>query len=444
MRKILATLLVSVFCLGLLGGMTFFAETAELIPAEAAPTVLAPDTATLTGDVEIATVGGVTYHNFGNNNSDLAVSYAVNVDHAGDYYLGILYNIGSNTTRQLNLSVNEGTAETLTFTRNSNAWGDKTENVRWTYRIASISLEKGANTIKLAMNGTASAPMISSLTLWTAEEWLTANDNPTIDSASAVSYETGFDGIGYDVGSDPGTIAWDVDIAVPGTYKISVAYSTPNENASRPIEVLLNGTKVASINRPISGNGYGSAWAIVTTEEIKIEAGENTVAMGVNGSAILGAVRLELVDSDIPESQSVDLTVNYQEREAAGTVYSLDVTWEDSDFTFNYTAGQQGAWNPAEHEYSQTANAGWTDDDLSVKVVNHSNAAVNVSISIHDADANDDLTVTADKQTYTLATAENTAVQDAPEVEFILTIAGTPTQALDTVATATLTFAAGE
>ncbi len=148
----------------------------------------------------------------------------------------------------------------------------------------------------------------------------------------------------------------------------------------------------------------------------------------------------ESADDSI-KSENKDLSVNYHDVSASGTVYSLDLVWENDDVTFNYVAGEQGAWNPADHTFSETANAGWEDDDLKVTVVNHSNAPVTASVEISDADADDGLSVTSDKAAETLPTAEGTSYGNAPKADFILTVTGTPEAAVTKVATATVSFA---
>lgn len=146
---------------------------------------------------------------------------------------------------------------------------------------------------------------------------------------------------------------------------------------------------------------------------------------------------------DLPTS-SKDLTVSYAGVSAAGTVYCLDMIWENSDFTFNYVGGTQGSWNPGNHTFGEITGADWEDDDLVVTVVNHSNAAVEISMEITDGDEKDNLIVTSDRATETLVTAEGTTYENAPKVDFTLTIDGTPTESVTKVATATLIFAAAE
>lgn len=55
----------------------------------------------------------------------------------------------------------------------------------------------------------------------------------------------------------------------------------------------------------------------------------------------------------------------------ASIIYNVDIEWESMTFTYNKTAG---TWNPVSHTYD--GNPGWQDDDATITVTNHSNAAV--------------------------------------------------------------------
>lgn len=445
MRKILATLLAAALCLTLLGGLSFSAATVNdftVGTADSAVVSLAKDAQrhaacdpSMSTDQYVNPVNATT--------GDLA-TYAFNVEAAGDYYVGILYN-SATTGRYLNVSVNGGTAAGIEFLKNSGAWGDKTNGL-WYYHIIRATFVAGANTVKLSLDGTNKGVMVSDITAWPVSEWLTYADNPTTsgEQYSLVDCASSFDGKCFNAGNKTATVTWNVAIATPGTYRISVPYSSTRSSVPN-YAVSINGSVVDNDNVITSTSSYGSAWGMLESEEFYLDAGVNVpVTLSWDGGAYLGGVRLELVESALPDSQMKDLTVSYTDETASGTVYSLDVTWENDDFVFDYNAGVQGEWNPEDHTFGETANAGWTDKDLTVTVVNHSNAAVKATLTVTDADATDPLTVTADKSEATLPTAENTAVADAPSVVYTLTINGTPSAAVAKVATATLSFAAGE
>ncbi len=156
--------------------------------------------------------------------------------------------------------------------------------------------------------------------------------------------------------------------------------------------------------------------------------------------ALVATLSLASFAATVPSSEGKDLAVGYTEMTAAGTVYSVTVTWDD-DLAFDYTAGTQGAWNPEDHSYGETTGAQWTDNDVNVTVTNHSNAKVTATLTL--SDKADGFTFNGEG-TETLASAVNTAVAEAPAVTFTVTVSGTPTAAVAKVATATVSLAAAE
>lgn len=99
-------------------------------------------------------------------------------------------------------------------------------------------------------------------------------------------------------------------------------------------------------------------------------------------------------------------------------VYQVVVEWDD--MTFNYNAG---AWDPETLSYAQNA---WVDEDVSITVTNRSNAGVNVTSSLVANAEVYGLTVTPDKTTFPLATAENCDESSLPNDTFTYTVSGTP------------------
>ena len=236
MKKYLSLLLILALCCGISVGMSLTASAEEafavgtagsvitLLPADGTPSESPKPTDS--NPFGIKTTHDVTYWNFGGGGDGRSVAFEFEAPAAGDYYLAINYN--SANTRTLLVTVNDGEAQALSFARNSDVWGDNaaSSKVYWNNYIVKVTLVEGSNRLVLGMKGTSGAPMFSALTLWPVSEWLTSVDNPTVDSAKTVASDSAFDGFGFDVGSDLGSVTWDVKIATPGTYKISIAYST--------------------------------------------------------------------------------------------------------------------------------------------------------------------------------------------------------------------------
>ncbi len=150
----------------------------------------------------------------------------------------------------------------------------------------------------------------------------------------------------------------------------------------------------------------------------------------------------EPVGGETIKSESEDLTVIYNDRQPADKVYLLDISWDGDDFAFDYDAGSQGVWTPSSHTYEGGEEGKWVKKTINVTVVNHSNGAVNVAIGVQNF--SDKVTVSADKSALTLPTAEGTPVNDAPTESVTFTADGTPTEAIDKVATVTIALSAAD
>ncbi len=381
---------------------------------------------------------GVTFVDF--NNCQGSLDFTVNAPTAGEYYVSVGFSTGN--SRSFGLSVGETDYGTFAVTKNGSWYAVNS------YYTVKVVLADGNNTVKVYHpGGTAAIPCISGLMVASASEWLTAADNPTLTGAAAAKTEKpfAFDQTVFDVGNAAGTVTWNVTVPVSGTYKATFPYASGE--SSSPISLLVAEETVMTTGGRVTSGGYEVGMKFLTSEEFYLDAGENVpVTLSWSGGAYLSGVRLELVeaDSDGTISESKDLTVSYSPTAQAGTVYSVDILWENDDFNFDYSAGNQGGWDPQTHQYGAVTGAAWTDSDLKVTVVNHSNAAVKATMAVVDADAEDGVSVTSDKAEETLLTAENTAVENAPSVVYTLTAEGTPTKASDKIATATISLAKAE
>lgn len=113
-------------------------------------------------------------------------------------------------------------------------------------------------------------------------------------------------------------------------------------------------------------------------------------------------------------SQDIDMTVNYQEPEAA-VVYTVDIQWEEMVFSLERTSAK--VWNAESHQYEYVNNtaqfAQGEDGSRTITVTNHSNAAIGAKLTVltdegwEAALTNADFTcaAVADKGTATTGTA---------------------------------------
>ena len=379
---------------------------------------------------------GGSYLDF--NNCYGSVNFTVTVPNAGEYYLAIGYNTGNE--RRFDLNVNGTDLGQYVCTKNG-AWYAATA-----YHFVKVSLMAGENTVQVARPasyGKTGAPCIQELRVYSTAEWHSYSDNPSFSgSTTLTAVPTGLDGYCYDVGQN-GFVSWKVIVPVSGRYKITAAYSSSSSD-TRAISFLINGSVAETMNRTATGAGYGDGWGLLTTREIVLNKGETEIALQCPGGSFLSGVRLELVKSYDADSSFGDLTVQLNPYVPGSKVYSLDLLWENDDMAFDYNAGSEGVWNPGDHIFEGSVEGKWEDKDLKITVVNHSNQGVTATVSIEDGDSADGLTVTPDKDSELLPTAEGTTVENAPKTDFILTIDGTPTESVEKVASATVSFSAAE
>ena len=63
------------------------------------------------------------------------------------------------------------------------------------------------------------------------------------------------------------------------------------------------------------------------------------------------------VSNDGTAGTNITITGIYQAGAAAAEVISVDLVWENMDFT--YTAPSKGEWNAADHKYENADEGGW-------------------------------------------------------------------------------------
>lgn len=134
--------------------------------------------------------------------------------------------------------------------------------------------------------------------------------------------------------------------------------------------------------------------------------------------------------------QDILVQVKITEETDKRPIYSLDCEWQNMAFT--YTVATDASWDPAAHEYdAQTANGSWGKTTAKVKLINHSNCAITADMAVStDGNTADGVNMTLDKTAKSMATAEGTKVENAPTVDFTVTVSGAPTTQTESSATA--------
>ena len=91
----------------------------------------------------------------------------------------------------------------------------------------------------------------------------------------------------------------------------------------------------------------------------------------------------QTIDS-VPNSHSIPVQARYQCLAPSATVYSVDVEWEELQFTYTHTGTK--TWNPQTHQYHLEASGQWSSKGNQFTVTNHSNASVQVNFDFDSQD----------------------------------------------------------
>ena len=122
---------------------------------------------------------------------------------------------------------------------------------------------------------------------------------------------------------------------------------------------------------------------------------------------------------------SHDVTAKYEKTENKDDIHSVDLNWGDLSFTYSETT--EKTWNPSTHTYETETAGAWEKDEADIKVTNHSNVAVEVSMSVTSVE-NTGVTVTLDGGNATLAAGVEGDVAGAAFVTGTVKVSGTPNE----------------
>ena len=141
---------------------------------------------------------------------------------------------------------------------------------------------------------------------------------------------------------------------------------------------------------------------------------------------------------------NIEISGTYTPGAVADEIISVDVAWEAMDFT--YTGPSQGTWNPVTHTYEGATKGGWSNNTPAITVTNHSNVAVNATLSFTAnvtgvVDTFTEVSGTENDNILELATAEGTTLENAPTATANFGISGAAIDADKTLGTITVTIA---
>lgn len=108
--------------------------------------------------------------------------------------------------------------------------------------------------------------------------------------------------------------------------------------------------------------------------------------------------------------------------EGSGTVFCVDIEWQDMEFTYN--AAKEPVWNTETHSYSESVAAYWTGTGT-INITNHSNTAILATPNFVADTGFENVSMTFSPANLRLATSEFMDFGDAQTGTITITPAGT-------------------
>lgn len=126
-----------------------------------------------------------------------------------------------------------------------------------------------------------------------------------------------------------------------------------------------------------------------------------------------------------PGQEEITVTGKYVDSTTAGTVYSVDLSWDEMIFTYTETGSL--TWNPDEHSYSENISGGWDKTEADITVTNHSNADVKVEMT-YAPEASTGVTGSIANGEFVLDAGAENQYDSADYGVSTLTVSGTPNE----------------
>ncbi|MCU1528682.1 MAG: alpha-glucosidase, family 31 of glycosyl hydrolase [Frondihabitans sp.] len=216
------------------------------------------------------------------NYSDSSVNFStVSVTNAGVYNVRVRYSNGTGAASSQNVSVNGGTAFSLSEPATAD-WG----HGAWT--DFTTTLNAGTNSIKLSYAGTYAE--LDELQVWPTSTRYEA-ENATLTDASAVarSRASGGEHVGYINNADSAVTFTGVSAPVSGTYTVRIGYSADWTSPGQQ-SVSVNGGTATVVSYPITGDWNTDGYQTIS---VHLNAGSsNTVKFSYDG----GFAELDCID----------------------------------------------------------------------------------------------------------------------------------------------------
>ncbi len=214
------------------------------------------------------------------NNNGQEVVFHVNVVQSGTYELSFHYAGGAGNASRY-LEVNGVSANSNLSFPNTGSWGN------WSNVYASVHLDSGHNTVRLAYDSNAGSSNYINLDHMHIDQSVTnaqyeAEDGNLYNLTSENSH-SGYTGTGYVAGwhTDGQWVDINVDAPSAGNYTVQFRYASGAGDASRYL--YINGAGIVN-NLVFSDTGSWNSYNTIHVSNVYLNEGSNTVSLIFNSS----------------------------------------------------------------------------------------------------------------------------------------------------------------
>ncbi|GAB4001158.1 hypothetical protein GCM10029992_35750 [Glycomyces albus] len=270
------------FLAGLSGTVAIAATAVALNSANADPIRYEAEDAPAVCDGTIDTDhAGYSGSGFCNTENTTGAALQVTIDSsaAGTATVGIRYANGGTTDRAADIVVNGTVVETVAL-EPTGAWST------WSTATASVPLDAGANTIRLAAITGDGLPNVDYLdaevTGGIEQARYEAEDAPAVCDGTIDTDHAGYSGSGFcnSENTAGASAQFTVDVSTAGSVSLDLHYAN-GAGSSRPADVAVDGSTVRTATFASTG-----AWTSWTTQSVTVElaAGEHTIDITATGA----------------------------------------------------------------------------------------------------------------------------------------------------------------
>ncbi len=230
---------------------------------------------------------GTGYGDFSNNTgNNVYLEWQIDSPSDAVANLRVRHANGGTTNRPLNLVVNGESLNTFTFAP-TGAWTTYSN----TPYFNGVSLNKGINIIRLVANAGAAGGNIDNLQLDIKSRISNISEAEQGQGNGGVvlaNTHAGYEGSGYidfpDVAQGPNVkITWAINSSTTSATKLTFRYGNGGA-ANRPLNLRVNGGNPILVNFPTTGSWTN--WSTVTTGNVTLNAGNNTVVLSADAGSV--------------------------------------------------------------------------------------------------------------------------------------------------------------